>query len=842
MAGGYGEDRLVQGGSDSGFYVLRHWACLDTFVYFSHHLVTIPPPGWIDAAHTHGVRVLGTLITEWEAGAAACAELFGSPEAAADAAEALARIAACYGFEGWLINIENEVPPGHIPNLLHFLRVLTQRMREVAPGWSQVVWYDAVTTDGKLQWQNALTPLNRPFFDACDGLWVNYTWQEDTPAVVKQEAGERAADVFMGVDCFGRGTFAGGGFSCGAALRASLEQGLSAALFAVGWPYEGDCGPDAPACWRQRDDRFWAGIEQAWRRGLPTCRGACAAGTASSALPGPRLQLPLYSNFCGGSGRALFRAGRQLSAQPWYNLSLQAPQPLLAVKLQSGISGSGNGSDSVTTDLGAGSSSVCSDEDAGQVHCPVRAALCEERAYSGSSSVRVHGSLRPGERATVQLFEPAVELPAEGVSVRLTASLAGSVGLRLALRLAPAGSTPAGEAVPAGSSSGAKQHDSAAMIVLNPLFSAAAGKAAAADAAQALDAALATDSPGGPPQVELSASAISQVAAHAVPTGGVSITNDSGVPAEPDWQTFLFSLGPELLSGAGSSVWLAAMDVLLEGGSADSAQGSSSSSSSSSSSNSVDLSSFQVDLGELCIEPSMAGCAPALPDSVSDLVCKGLQLKRNAGTTDSKDGGGGMLAAWLQWQAPASGVRCCHVWYAFDGCAAGAAAAEACWLGVACADALYVSGLAAPARVAAVTFWVQPEGRNGLVQELAAAMRVRFGLEGKAWAVSSLRSGFGEQPLSNRSSAPAAGFGSSSRDAFAKQYASAEVDRAQARARGNIDNPLGACYSVPDTISKQVLSTVARPPGVHFGTSKRPGMAEKSVAPGPGAYRLKPVM
>lgn len=41
------------------------------------------------------------------------------------------------------------------------------------------------------------------------------------------QAGERAADVFMGVDCFGRGTYGGGGFNCGAALRASLEQGLS---------------------------------------------------------------------------------------------------------------------------------------------------------------------------------------------------------------------------------------------------------------------------------------------------------------------------------------------------------------------------------------------------------------------------------------------------------------------------------------------------------------------------------------------------------------------------------------------------------------------------------------
>lgn len=39
---------------------------------------------------------------------------------------------------------------------------------------------------------------------------------------------------------------------------------------------------------------------------------------------------------------------------------------------------------------------------------------------------------------------------------------------------------------------------------------------------------------------------------------------------------------------------------------------------------------------------------------------------------------------------------------------------------------------------------------------------------GKTWAASSLRSGFGEQPLSNKSSAPAAGFGSSSRDAIGK--------------------------------------------------------------------------
>lgn len=38
----------------------------------SHNLVTIPPAGWIDVAHRHGTRVLGTFITEWDKGYDIC--------------------------------------------------------------------------------------------------------------------------------------------------------------------------------------------------------------------------------------------------------------------------------------------------------------------------------------------------------------------------------------------------------------------------------------------------------------------------------------------------------------------------------------------------------------------------------------------------------------------------------------------------------------------------------------------------------------------------------------------------------------------------------------------------
>jgi mannosyl-glycoprotein endo-beta-N-acetylglucosaminidase len=67
-----------------------------------------------------------------------------------------------------------------------------------------------VTTKGTLEWQDGLTSLNEPFFAAADGLFVNYTWKKEAPEDCARKAGHRAADVFMGIDVFGRGSFGGG--------------------------------------------------------------------------------------------------------------------------------------------------------------------------------------------------------------------------------------------------------------------------------------------------------------------------------------------------------------------------------------------------------------------------------------------------------------------------------------------------------------------------------------------------------------------------------------------------------------------------------------------------------
>lgn len=57
MAGGYKDDKWVQGGSNPDAYAIWHWYLMDVFVYFSHQLVTLPPPCWTNTAHRHGVKV-----------------------------------------------------------------------------------------------------------------------------------------------------------------------------------------------------------------------------------------------------------------------------------------------------------------------------------------------------------------------------------------------------------------------------------------------------------------------------------------------------------------------------------------------------------------------------------------------------------------------------------------------------------------------------------------------------------------------------------------------------------------------------------------------------------------
>jgi len=112
-------------------------------------------------------------------------------------------------------------------NVEAFVDYLTQAMHR-SIGHSQVIWYDSVTKDGQLKWQDQLNGENKCFFDRCDGIFLNYGWDRNklitsceaaTPDVDAETvcpsgvASGRNYDVYVGCDVFGRGCLGGGQFN-----------------------------------------------------------------------------------------------------------------------------------------------------------------------------------------------------------------------------------------------------------------------------------------------------------------------------------------------------------------------------------------------------------------------------------------------------------------------------------------------------------------------------------------------------------------------------------------------------------------------------------------------------
>ncbi|KAG0173961.1 hypothetical protein DFQ28_002995 [Apophysomyces sp. BC1034] len=259
MAGGYKEDFAIQGNNYSTIYNSQYWQYVDTFIYFSHNRVTIPPVNWINACHRNGVSCLGTFIVEGDSGTPELdAFLEGPPELYEDYetdptriwspyyADKLVEIAKFYGFDGWLINIESEFPSFptapqlKAQQLTDLIAYLTTRMHKEIPG-SSVIWYDSMTIQGEIDYQNNLTKLNDPFFKAADGIFLNYWWTDDYPkesAQLAKSLGRSPKDVYFGTDVWGRGTYGGGQFNSYKGVEASDKGDTSSVLFAMAYTYE----------------------------------------------------------------------------------------------------------------------------------------------------------------------------------------------------------------------------------------------------------------------------------------------------------------------------------------------------------------------------------------------------------------------------------------------------------------------------------------------------------------------------------------------------------------------------------------------------------------------------
>ena len=221
--------------------------------------MTIPPPSWIDIAHKHGVKILGTLIFEqWDdqegIGREAKVMMDGHIVAQLDLTDKkdaqdknkfyalqLVRIAKHFGFEGYLMNFEVAMEsPVELFKWLEFLRV--ELHKEIAG--AELMWYDSVLyTDGSLSWQSRLNEKNFQFFLACDSFFTDYHWKLGhlegtlktyTDEIAPLNTPERTLssyDIYYGNDCYGRGTYAGGKYNTFEAVNEIAKFPFSVAVF-----------------------------------------------------------------------------------------------------------------------------------------------------------------------------------------------------------------------------------------------------------------------------------------------------------------------------------------------------------------------------------------------------------------------------------------------------------------------------------------------------------------------------------------------------------------------------------------------------------------------------------
>lgn len=211
--GNYLDDKFINGTPRWEEYRFYNWQCIDYFCYFSHKLVTIPTLQFLNAAHKNGVKVLGTLIVENVDGQKALYDdILSSREQVKRVSKSLVEISKRLKFEGWLLNVEVNVDFDKIEMLKYFVEYLTKLTnKEISNG--KVIWYDSVTNDGKLAWQNELNVRNETFFNSCDGIFTNYNWSlnhlERSSKLVDSKFPEKRNKVFFGIDVFGRGQIAG---------------------------------------------------------------------------------------------------------------------------------------------------------------------------------------------------------------------------------------------------------------------------------------------------------------------------------------------------------------------------------------------------------------------------------------------------------------------------------------------------------------------------------------------------------------------------------------------------------------------------------------------------------
>ncbi len=442
-----------------------YWQYVDVLVYWggsSGEGIIVPPsPDVVDAGHKNGVPVLGTVFMPQAAhgGKMEWLEdlLTKNEDGSYPVADKLIEVAQLYGFDGWFMNQETEgtdeepLTADHAARMQEFIQYYKKQAPELA-----MVYYDSMTVDGEMDWQNALTEKNVSFLKdeagnaVADEMFLNFWWTmeelsedqlaglsaerreyyekslaalEETPLLKASEAfaGEEGIDpyrLYAGIDVQADGyntdinwkwleNEAGGTRTSIGIYCPSWSYQSSGGIIQDFWKKENtmwvNTKGDPSADIEYSDDRQWRGISN--------------YVVERTAVTG----LPFITNFSTGNGYSFFKNGEQISLLDWNNRSISDVLPTYRYIIESE---EGN--------------NLSADFDVAE-------------AYYGGTSMILRGSMAAGRQSEIKLYSSELSITepitftttakAKGASVTLDAVLTADDGSEIVLK----GDKPVGD-------------------------------------------------------------------------------------------------------------------------------------------------------------------------------------------------------------------------------------------------------------------------------------------------------------------------------------------------------------------------------------------------------------
>lgn len=334
-----------------------YWQYVDLLVYWGgssgEGLIVAPSADVVDAGHRNGVKVIGTIFMPQAAhgGKMQWLEdlLTRKEDGSYPVADKLIEVADVYGFDGWFMNQETEgtdeepLTADHAARMREFLSYYKEKDPEL-----ELIYYDSMTVDGKMDWQNALTEKNAAYLMNEDGeavadeMFLNFWWTTEklageellkASAGLAKEKGIDPYDLYAGVDIQSNGYDTPVRWD----LFENPEGGTytSLGLYCPSWAYFS--AGTVQDFWKQ-ENKLWvnskgdpsyeadvSGDDTQWR-------GVSAYVVERTAVT----ELPFVTNFCMGNGYGFYKNGQLISMLDWNNRSVSDILPTYRYIIENG--------------------------------------------------------------------------------------------------------------------------------------------------------------------------------------------------------------------------------------------------------------------------------------------------------------------------------------------------------------------------------------------------------------------------------------------------------------------------------------------------------------------------